>query len=566
MKESSPKLSISALFLGILFYMWLPLAFTEEVRGEDTLEKTKFQEFEKKLEKLTEDVENIIKNRMEEKGEMSELGERLNQLTQELKDLKVKPAEQKESKSSFEPAPEISLKAPTGEHLYFEGLGVNEDLPERAISLDRFRIGLWAQYRLMFNASNIPGPGGTNFGNTKSYNFLQQRIRIALDIRPFENVGGYTQFEFRNEWGVGPDSSDPSESIDFDNIAFNRLDDRGLRYAYFYASPIKEATFVAGIIPSSDYLGDTQFSADWDFNVGGLALTGIINDYTYRLSYLRLIEGLGFDSFNELGDAAHLILADFTKPVFNEATRVGLHIYSLINEIDQPFVGDFQEVWIGVSGRTELGLIGLKGFAVLNVGNFEVPAFLPGGLIIPEGSHQGVAFKGEGILPLFDLPSGPLFLSGLLIFASGDEEGKMKRRFNTIEGLVGTEGYWAYTHIFTANGPSDVNDFGLDIGNTRLGNGAGLYTAQVKLDIPLHRLVELELESGVFWSAKKRAGSRYMGTEVGGMFSFPIVRPLWLQVGIAYARLGDFFDSLILPGQQLEQDIYEIFSRIQLEF
>ena len=61
MKESSPKLSISALFLGILFYMWLPLAFTEEVRGEDTLEKTKFQEFEKKLEKLTEDVENIIK-------------------------------------------------------------------------------------------------------------------------------------------------------------------------------------------------------------------------------------------------------------------------------------------------------------------------------------------------------------------------------------------------------------------------------------------------------------------------------------------------------------------------
>src|SRR4030065_255433 len=357
MKESSPKLSISALFLGILFYMWLPLAFTEEVRGEDTLEKTKFQEFEKKLEKLTEDVENIIKNRMEEKGEMSELGERLNQLTQELKDLKVKPAEQKESKSSFEPAPEISLKAPTGEHLYFEGLGVNEDLPERAISLDRFRIGLWAQYRLMFNASNIPGPGGTNFGNTKSYNFLQQRIRIALDIRPFENVGGYTQFEFRNAWGVGTDRSDPSESIDFDNIAFNRLDDRGLRYAYFYASPIKEVTFVAGIIPSSDYLGDTQFSADWDFNVGGLALTGIINDYTYRLSYLRLIEGLGFDSFNEPEDAAPLVPASFTKPVFNEATRVGLHIYSLINEIDQPFVGDFQEVWIGGSGRTELGLI-----------------------------------------------------------------------------------------------------------------------------------------------------------------------------------------------------------------
>src|SRR3990172_829766 len=180
MRESSLKLSISVIFLGILFYIGLSLAFTEEVRGEETSENTKFKEFEKKLEKLTEDVENIIKNRMEEKGEMSELGERLNQLTQELKDLKVKPAEQKESKSSFEPAPEISLKAPTGEHLYFERLGVNEDLPERAISLDRFRIGLWAQYRLMFNASNIPGPGGTNFGNTKSYNFVPPGPGILL--------------------------------------------------------------------------------------------------------------------------------------------------------------------------------------------------------------------------------------------------------------------------------------------------------------------------------------------------------------------------------------------------
>src|SRR3972149_5961442 len=164
MKESSPKLSISALFLGILFYMWLPLAFTEEVRGEDTLEKTKFQEFEKKLEKLTEDVENIIKNRMEEKEEMGELKERLNELTQELKDLKVKPAEQKESKSSFEPAPEISLKAPTGEHLYFEGLGVNEDLPERAITQNRVHIVQGPQRADMYNAGNILGPGGTNFG------------------------------------------------------------------------------------------------------------------------------------------------------------------------------------------------------------------------------------------------------------------------------------------------------------------------------------------------------------------------------------------------------------------
>ena len=76
----------------------------------------------------------------------------------------------------------------------------------------------------------------------------------------------------------------------------------------------------------------------------------------------------------------------------------------------------------------------------------------------------------------------------------------------------------------------------------------------------------MQLDGGVFWSAKKRAQSRYMGTEVGGMFTIPIVEPLDFQLGFAYARLGDFFDSLVLQDQKLDKNIYELFSRIQLEF
>ena len=566
MRRNSLNLFISTIFLGTIFCTGIPLAFADDETKKESRQKSKLEEFEKTLEKLTQDVQKAIEDRAEEKQEMSELREQLNQLTQELRNLKGEPVKEKEVKTSYEPSPQTGPETPSDEHLYFEGLGLNENLPERVISLDKLRVGLWVQQRLMYNASNIPGPANTNFGNTKSYDFLRQRARIGIDIRPFENVGGYAQLEFRSGLGVGPGISDPKEGIDFDNVAFNRLDDRGLRYAYFYASPINEATFVAGIIPSSDYLGDTQFSADWDFNVGGMALTGEIANFTYRLSYLRLIEGLGFNIINELGDDAHLILADFTKSFFNEATRVGLHVYYLLNDIDEPSVGDFQEAWIGINGRTEIGLVGLNGFVVLNVGKFDEPTSLPSGLIIPEGSHQGIAFKGEAIVPLIDLPSGPLVLSGQFIFASGDVDGEMDNRFNTIEGLVGTQGYWAYTHIFTANGPSDVNDFGLDIGNTRLGSGAGLITSQVKLNTPLHRLIGLELESGTFWSVKKRAGAKYMGTEVGGMLTFPIVKPLRVQIGVAYARLGGLFESLIEENQQLDRDIYELFSRIQLEF
>jgi len=338
-----------------------------------------------------------------------------------------------------------------------------------------------------------------------------------------------------------------------------------LRYAYFYASPIKEATFVAGIIPQSDYLGQTQFSADWDFNVGGVALTGLINNFSYRLSYLRLISGLGFNTINELGEDADLILVDLTHS-FSDSTKVGLHFYYLFNDIGKPSVGDFQQAWIGVTGETRLGLTALNSFLVLNVGKFDQETTLPSGLIIPKGSNQGFAFKGEAVTPLIDLTYGPAVLSGLFIFASGDDEGKMDSRFNTIEGLVGTQGYWAYTHIFTANAPSDVNDFGLDIGNTRLGSGAGLFTAQLKLDLPLYEILSMQLDSGVFLSAKERAQSRYMGTEVGGMFTIPIVKPLTFQIGFAYASLGGFFESLVTEDQKLDKNIYELFSRIQLEF
>lgn len=550
--------------IGILF-IGLETSFSEEYKDGEFIQKSKAEEFERRLDRLTEDVERIIKKDMQEKEEMRELKESLHLLTEELKHLQKQPPDEIEAEREREVETKISQEETSDEHLYFEGLGQNENLPGRTISIDDLRVSLWIQYRLMYNVSNIPGPANTNFGNTKSYDFLRQRARLGIDIRPFENVGGYAQLEFRSGLGVGPGISDPREGIDFDNIAFNRLDDRGLRYAYFYASPLEEATFVAGIIPSSDYLGDTQFSADWDFNVGGVALTGLVDNFSYRLSYLRLISGLGFNIINELGDNADLILVDLTHS-FSDSTKVGLHFYYLFNDIGEPSVGDFQQAWIGITGETRLGSAALNSFLVLNFGEFDQETNLPSGLTIPKGSNQGFAFKVEGVTPLIDLTYGPVFLSGLFIFASGDDEGEMDSRFNTIEGLVGTQGYWAYTHIFTANGPSDVNDFGLDIGNTRLGSGAGILTTQLKLDLPLYEILSLELDGGVFWSAKERAQSRYMGTEVGGMFTIPIVKPLIFQLGFAYARLGDFFESLILEDQKLDKNIYEVFSRVQLEF
>jgi hypothetical protein len=121
--------------------------------------------------------------------------------------------------------------------------------------------------------------------------------------------------------------------------------------------------------------------------------------------------------------------------------------------------------------------------------------------------------------------------------------------------LLGTGGYWQYTHIFAANGPSDVNDLEVNIGNA----DAGLLTLQSKLDYPFSDLVAGQLDVGWFRATEARNSSRTMGVEVGGMLNIKLTDYLNLEVGGAGAFLGDFFAA----GTD---DVFEIFSRFQLEF
>jgi hypothetical protein len=166
-------------------------------------------------------------------------------------------------------------------------------------------------------------------------------------------------------------------------------------------------------------------------------------------------------------------------------------------------------------------------------------------------AHTGYAFKLEATAPL-----GPLELALQALYASGDRaDDVVHNRFITPQGLLGTEGFWAYTHIFTANPPSDVNDLAVEIGN----DGAGLVTVQGRIRAPLHRRVDLELSSGWFQSAHRRNGSRDMGVEIGGLTSVAVSEGLSLDVGAAGAFLGEFFD----PDAD---DLFEVFTRLQFQY
>ncbi len=420
-----------------------------------------------------------------------------------------------------------------------------------------YKVSFGLQYRVMYNASNIPfgslfGPGGTVPEDTKGYDFFRQRMRLNIDIQPAANVGGFIQLEYRGGWGgSSPAQSDPRDLTQLN--AFNRLQARGVRYGYIYATPWSGHTVAAGVLPLSDQVGDTLFSADWDFNVGGVTLFGKAGAGEYRAAFVRLIEGLSSNIPEELSREGDFYVLDYTLPV-NKQLKLGGHLYYL--DVDRitalpADLRDVQEAWLAATLSGKVGIADVNGFLILNAGR----DFKESGVA---GDHTGFAFKLEGSIPL---GSGKLSLLGL--YATGDAEGTIDKRFVTPQEIAGTQGYWAYTHLFTANGPSDVNDLGVRIGNS----GAGLLTLQAKYEFPLMPRLSGQAVVGWFQAAEARARtdgvravrSRDMGTELSGMLTLSVMKGLNLQAGAAYARLGEFF------GPRTD-NLYEVFTRFQLQF
>jgi hypothetical protein len=412
--------------------------------------------------------------------------------------------------------------------------------------IEKFNVKIGLQYRVMYNYSNIPLSGVNTAADTDDYDFFRQRMRFNIDVQPVENVGGFLQLEYRGGWGgSSPASSDP-RGAGLSLNAFNRLEARGVRYGYIYYIPNDASYLAAGIIPVSDQLGDTNFSADWDFNVGGIAWSSMFGNVDYRLAYVRAIDGVASSDSSVVEDNAHLFIADANFPA-GEKAKVGGHIYYLYSDGDLSkalgFPGEVKQGWYSLSGSADLGALMLNGFVSLNDGD------------VGKTDNTGYALKAEAIIPL-----GSPTLKVLAVYSSGDEAGKEPDdQYRTIQGIFGTEGYWAYTHLFTANGPSDVNDLGVGLDN----GGLGLLSIQAKVEGPLMDKLSGELTGGWFQAGEDNAtGNDDMGGEVGGMVTYEMAKYLNLQVGVAYAFLGDFFEV----DKKNPDDLYEVYTRFQLQF
>lgn len=242
-----------------------------------------------------------------------------------------------------------------------------------AIPSENLRLRVWAQYRVMYNASNIPsgvnsgslpaagtGPGQLNFGDTTGYDFLRQRMRLAFDIqqKDSDNVGLYMQVEYRGGFGgSSPAASDPrgetGANADGTANAFNRLQARGVRYGYVYVTPIENHTLVVGILPTIDQVGRVLWDGEWDFNVGGAALGGKIGEGDYRLGFYRIASDLKAGTFGHgFGKDGDMWVADYNKPLALGAydLKVGGHFYSLnLGKTENINIGDTHENWVALT-------------------------------------------------------------------------------------------------------------------------------------------------------------------------------------------------------------------------
>ena len=403
-------------------------------------------------------------------------------------------------------------------------------------------IDFGIQYRVMYNNSNIQ--------SNNQYDFFRQRLRLNFDVKTQAGVGGFFQLEYRGGWGgSSPAFSDPRDAYAVN--AFNRLQARGVRYGYLYF-PAGPGTVLAGILPANDQVDQMLFSADWDFNIGGIAYAGKVGDIDYRLAYVRLVEGAFYRNTAVKDKDQHFLVLDLNSKF--GGLNAGIHYYGTYGKICDPNSSDYpnnctpsdfitlNQTWVGPTLTYKLDQVNLHAAVLANSGK------------IANTSNSGWLARLEGSTKL-----GPATLSLLGVYSTGKDNGN---GFQTVHNLLKTGGYWAYTYIFTPHGPSDVNDFRLEPGN----RGYGLTTVQAKVDFPITEGLSVQGVVGTFRSNKDMAGNgKSLGTEGGVTLAANVGKHMTLEFGGAVASLGNA-GKVIYNNPSTKKSVNEIFSRLQLEF
>ena len=414
-------------------------------------------------------------------------------------------------------------------------------------------VDLGGQYRVMYNASNFGWHPATLDNNQTSQTFFNQRFRTWLTIRPNDHVEGYLQAEMGHiGWGSNFDFPKTYNGPRFPGSADPNGDRVGieLRYGYLGYKSDSVGKLRVGIQPWQDSFGQTLFSSDWDFSVGGISWIRTFPSFgcmDMKLGLFALEEGN-----SQLADDAVLVSMDLDW-VRRADQSVGFSAYYLADSgtYSYPTAAAYNsawDVWTGLRATTSVCGLPINAFALYNSGQRREL----GG--VPTFSHDGAALKFE----ISPLPIGPGAASFQALYSStGFRTVAQSDRDN-----FGSQGYWSYLVITSPHGPSDVNDLGVGLQN----RGLGLFTLQAKYDYPILNRLSGRLAVGWLRSDVRNpvSGATEMGTELANIFALDFGGGLMLEFGASVLFTGDFYKTA--PGAARPDDLYEAFTRFQLEF
>jgi len=281
----------------------------------------------------------------------------------------------------------------------------------------------------------------------------------------------------------------------------------------------------------------------------GVAWNGVAGRTNCRLSYVRLVDGVAFRNDENVRDVnEHFLIGDWN--VKFQDCDFGVHYYSIYGKIFDNAVVDLNHSWIGIHGNGHwLGLL-WHGVILYQNGDTKYAAQ-------PKRHNDGWLYrleaKWEGKDRTFQV---------LGMHSTGGRDGS---GFQTLHQIIHTQGYWAYTHIFTCDDPSDVNEYALEPGNL----GYGLNSLQAKFQCALPFNIQLTSSAAWYGSdvampAFTKQASKTIGSELAAILTFPLSDNLALDAGAALTFLGEAGKNMY-QGYDMNQ-VNEIFSRFQFVF
>jgi len=411
------------------------------------------------------------------------------------------------------------------------------------------------QYRIMFNAADYSYHPVSISDAQPQQGFVNERLRTWLTVQTSDNVEAYVQAQMGSVlWGTNYDLPKTFTA------PWTAADQTGvmLRCGYLAYHDDVLGRLQVGIQGWQDSFSQTLFSADWDFDVGGLSWVRKfpeLNDTLMKFGIFELVEGSAV-----LVDQTYLLTLDLDRPV-GDNDSVGFSAYFLPDRggysypapVFAPYLYAW-DVWLGARFRLGSAVLPINGFAVYNMGQRQdlggVPIF----------EHDGVGLKLEAGA----VPAGPGKVSCQALYSTGGDTpgGGFRTVAQSAEDNFGAEGYWSYLMLITPQGYTDVNDMGASLQN----RGLGLFTLQTKYEYPICQRLSGTLAVG--WMRSDRPnpanGSTDMGTEFGHDFTIDFGGGLKADLGAATLLTGDFYKPT--AASPTPNTLYEAFARVQLEF